>query len=169
MFTIGDLVIYSSHGICKIDDICDKTIFGTTKKYYVLHPMEDDHQLTISTPVNNDKVMMLELIDREEAQQILDSFHHPGVEWNTNHHERFQQYSTIIKTGDRKEIAKVINTLIRKKIEAERNERKFYERESGMLKETKQILFEELAISLDTTFEKINEMVLRSLKEAELV
>jgi len=52
MFNIGDSVLYSSHGICLIEDICEKTFMGITKKYYVLHPMEDC-KLSISTPVDN--------------------------------------------------------------------------------------------------------------------
>ena len=41
MYNIGDLIIYSSHGICRIDDICEKEYYGVAKNYYVLHPMED--------------------------------------------------------------------------------------------------------------------------------
>lgn len=65
MYNIGDLVIYSAHGICKINDICDKTVAGITKSYYVLHPMDNKHHLTISIPVNNDKVAILDLIQKE--------------------------------------------------------------------------------------------------------
>lgn len=31
MFNIGDLVVYSPHGICRVDDICEKTILGEKK------------------------------------------------------------------------------------------------------------------------------------------
>ena len=31
MYNIGDLMIYSAHGICRVDDICEKTISGITK------------------------------------------------------------------------------------------------------------------------------------------
>lgn len=33
IFTIGDLVIYSGHGICRIDDICDQTYSGIERTY----------------------------------------------------------------------------------------------------------------------------------------
>ena len=26
MYNVGDLVVYSSHGICRVDDICEKTL-----------------------------------------------------------------------------------------------------------------------------------------------
>lgn len=73
MFNIGELIIYSAHGICRIDDICEKTYFGVTKNFYILHPVVD-YRLTISTPVDNNKVVMLELLSKEEAEEILESF-----------------------------------------------------------------------------------------------
>ncbi|WHY86847.1 CarD family transcriptional regulator [Neobacillus novalis] len=164
MFNIGDLVIYSAHGICKIDDICDKTVSGITRTYYVLHPLDNNHQLTISTPVNNDKVLMLELIHQEGANNILESFKYPGIKWVDNPNIRFKLYSDIINTGNRKEIATVVNTLIQKQIEAERHEKKLYEQDRKLLNHTQNILFKELAISLNTTFEEINERVIRLIK-----
>ncbi|MFC4559413.1 CarD family transcriptional regulator [Virgibacillus kekensis] len=165
MFNIGDLIIYSTHGICKIDDICDKTVSGVTRTYYVLHPMEDDHHLTISTPVNDSKVVMLELIHKEEASTILDSFQYPGIEWNDNPNERFRKYSDIVNSGNRKEIASVINTLMRRKTEAELQEKKLYERDHKLLNTIKNILFKELAISMNTTFEDVNENVFKVITE----
>ncbi|ASN06413.1 CarD family transcriptional regulator [Virgibacillus necropolis] len=165
MFTIGDLIIYSAHGICKIDDICEKTVSGVTKTYYVLHPMENNQHLTISTPVNNDKVVMLELIHKEEANEILEAFKGPGIEWNDKANMRLHLYSDIVNTGNRKEIMKVVNTLMRKKAEAELNERKLYEQDRKLLNTTQDILFKELAISLNTTYDKINEMVVRLINK----
>ena len=42
MFNIGDLIIYSALGICRIDNICEQTYNGTTRKYYVIQPIEDN-------------------------------------------------------------------------------------------------------------------------------
>ncbi|MEH7123834.1 CarD family transcriptional regulator [Bacillus sp. JJ1773] len=167
MFNIGDLIIYSAHGICKIDDICEKTVAGITRPYYVLHPMENDHQLTISTPVDNDKVVMLELIRKEEANEILESFKDPGVKWIEHANMRYNDYCEIVNAGDRKEIAKVVNTLMRKKIEYELNEKKLYEQDRKLLNSTQNILFKELAISLNLTFDAVNEMVINLIKGIE--
>src|SRR5687768_17584421 len=126
MFNIGDLIIYSAHGICKIDDICEKTITGITRTYYELYPIDNIHQLKISIPVNNDKVVMHELVHKEEAGVVLESFKNPATtEWIDNPNKRHNLYSKIVDAGDRKKIANVVNTLMRKKIETERNEKKF--------------------------------------------
>lgn len=160
MFNVGDLIIYSAHSICHIDDICEKTYFGDSRNYYVLHPLKDT-KLTISTPVDNNKAVMLEIIQQDEAEEILNSFKQPGISWIEKSHQRFQIYSDIINSGNRKEISKIINTLMRKKYEVEMNQKKLYDRDHQLLTFTQNILFAELALSLHTTFEEIVEKVTR--------
>lgn len=163
MYNIGDLIIYSAHGICEIDDICEKTVLGKTRKYYVLHPLENNQQLTIHAPVNNDKVVMQELINKEEAIEILDSFKDPGLKWNDNANKRFNEFTKIVKTGNRKEIAKVVNTLMRKRIELERIDKQLYQKDETLLNDVQNTLFKELSISLDTSDKAIHEMVLKKM------
>ncbi|MCM3588815.1 CarD family transcriptional regulator [Mesobacillus maritimus] len=165
MFNIGDLIIYSGHGICKIDDICEKTISGITRMYYVLHPMENNPPLTISTPVNNDKVIMMNLLDQDEANEILESFKQPGVSWNDNANLRNTTYSDIVKSGNRKEIAKVVNTLFRKKLEAEQKDKKLYERDQKLLSTTQAILFKELAICLNISVDEVHDRILKLISK----
>jgi len=82
-------MIYSAHGVCRIDDICEKKFDGAAIKYYELHPVEDD-KLTISVPVGSEKVAMLSLLSRSEAEEILESFRFSGAEWIQNHNRRTQ-------------------------------------------------------------------------------
>ena len=154
MFNVGDLMIYSAHGICHIDEICDKTYFGVTKTYYVLHPLEDKN-LTINTPIDNDKVVMLEIIHKDEAEEILESFKGLGIRWEENNTQRSKIYFDIVKKGNRKEISGIINTLMRKKHEAEKNEKKLSYQDGKFLTFLQNTLFNELAIALNTSFEEI--------------
>lgn len=164
MFNIGDLIIYSAHGICRIDDICEKTYSRVTKNYYVLHPIQDC-RLKISIPVDSDKVNMLDLINKEEAEEIIESFKLPGTGSIELHNERNQIYSDILKKGNRKEISNIVNTLIQKKLKTEESGKKFHEKDNKLLMYTQNILFTELAMALNTTFEKINDRVIGLIKE----
>ncbi|WP_419959895.1 CarD family transcriptional regulator [Psychrobacillus sp. BM2] len=162
MFKIGELIIYSAHGICQIDDICEKTYNGITKKYYFLHPL-DNLKLSISTPVDNTAVSMLELLDHSKAKIILNSFHSPGIEWIENNKERTKTYSDIINSGNRKKLSKVVNTLLRKKYEAELDNKKLLDQDLKLLISVQNILYRELAYSLNTSFESIMEEISNSV------
>lgn len=157
MFNVGDLIIYSSQGICQIDEICEKTVLGVTRNYYVLHPL-DNPNLKISIPVDND--IMNRLVDRDEAEEIIQSFKLPGVSWIEKSSQRIQAYNGIIKKGNRREISQVANTLMKEKIKAESSGRKFPEKDRELLDFIQNILFSELAMSLNTTFEAVHKKVL---------
>lgn len=154
MFNIGDLIIYSSHGICCIDDICVRQFHGEEKKFYVLHPI-DNPKLTISIPVDSKSVKMLELLHKDQAEEILDSFRMPGKSWIEITNERNQIFGETVKTGNRKEISKVVNTLMRRKRKIEISGKKLNDKDKQLLNHVQGVLFMELAISLETTYEEI--------------
>lgn len=158
MFQIGDLIIYGAHGVCRIDDICEKTFYGMTKKYYIFHPIEDK-KLRISLPVNNDSVSMSRIMDKEQAKKILQSFNEPGVTWIPNNTERQKFFNNVISNGDRENIAQMLNTLLRKKREVESEGKKLGASETNLLTSIQKTMFSELAIALNTSYEDIEDRV----------
>lgn len=158
MFNIGDVIVYSEHGLCQIDDICEKTISNVTRQYYVLHPLAQSN-LTISTPIDNDKVVMLKTLEREEAELILESFNQPGIEWIADVKLRSKKYNSMIQTGNRNEITSIANTLMRKNLELRSVNKKMYDLDRRLLTTIQNILFNELAMSLNTSFEEITARV----------
>jgi CarD family transcriptional regulator len=140
---------------------------GITRKYYILHPLQDSN-LQICTPVDNYKVTMLELVNRDEAEKIIESFKLPGIDWIESWDMRNQVYSKIIKNGDRIEISRLLNTLIRKRHQDEANGKKFGEKDTRLLDLILNTLFTELALSLHTTFEMIYEEVTGLINENQI-
>src|SRR5690606_22560538 len=109
--------------------------------------------------VDNKLISMVDIMSQEEAKKVLDAFTTDGIDWIDKSHQRTQAYSEIIKSGDRIEIAKVINTLMRKKDEVERSGKKFAEYDRKLLISTQNILFGELAISLKVTIDEIHSQI----------
>ncbi|VYT68854.1 CarD family transcriptional regulator [Clostridium tertium] len=163
MFKKGDLILYSSHGICKIDDICEKTFSYKKRNYYILHPM-GDKKLSISVPVDNENASMLELLTQEEAKEILESFKYDGCDWIALDKERGEVYSEVVKRGNRKEIAKIANTLIKEKDKLEANGKKFHEKDKKLLSNIENSLFSELAFLLNVSLEDIEAKINTYLK-----
>ncbi|WP_306821296.1 CarD family transcriptional regulator [Peribacillus asahii] len=158
MFNIGDMIIYSTHGLSQIDDICEKTFSNVTRTYYVLRPLAES-SLTISTPVDNDKVVMLKLLSREEAEELLQSFKLPGTSWIEDVKKRNKNYRSMVNTGNRKEIAQIANTLMRKERELSLKKQKLYDQDRKLLHTIQKLLFKEISACLDTSVEEILEQV----------
>lgn len=163
MFKVGDLIIYSIHGICRVDDICEKIFQDVRKDYYILHPIEDN-KLTISAPVDSDKINMLEIITEKEAEEVLESFKQPGIQWIDVDTIRNREYSEIVKRGNRREIVQIFNTLLKVKNKVEDNGRKFYGNDKELFNNIQKILFGELAIALDSSLEEIDKRVMNIIK-----
>lgn len=165
MLKVGDLVIYSTHGICRIDDITEKTFNGIEKSYYVLRPIENSQNLTINAPVEQiGKVTIQQLMNKEEAEKILESFKSDGYEWIERTQDRAKEYNNVIKSGNREQIALICNTLMKKKYVIEKEDRKFYENDTKLLTTIKDILFKELAIALDLSYDEVEKQIKIILK-----
>jgi len=158
MFNVGDTIIYSTHGLCQIDDICEKTYGDTTGTYYVLHPLENA-RLIINIPIDSEKIAMHNVLNKKEAEEILLSFQQPGIEWIENARERTKKYKSLVNTGDRTVIAQVAVTLMEKKREADEDEKKLDGDDRALLAYIENIMYKELAVSLDTSYEEISNKV----------
>jgi CarD family transcriptional regulator len=158
MFHVGDLIIYSAHGVCQIDDICEKTFLGVNRTYYVLHPIEEP-TLIISIPLDHESVQAFKIMEKDQAETIIQSFRLPGIDWIENNHQRANRYQDIVNRGNREEISKVVNTLLKKQHEAEQNQKKLGQIDLRLLTCIQKILFTELAISLDTPLDVVEDRV----------
>jgi len=162
MYNVGDVVIYSSHGLCSVEDICEQTFSDITKTYYVLQPLNDS-KLTIRTPIDNAKKQLRDIIKKDEALKILRSFTSPGVEWIEQNTHRMRFHVEIVKTGDRQKQANLLNTLLRKKFEYEANEKKFPNQEEKLLHSLQEIIFSEFSVALNKPSEEIYDDVVAKL------
>ena len=169
MFKKGDLVLYSVHGICEIDDICEKTFSYEKREYYTLHPIKEE-KLTISIPVDSDKISILELLSKEEAQDVVESFKDSslGTEWITIDKERGDTYSNVVRYGKREEVIKVANTLMRTKIDLESQGKKFHEKDKKILEDIQKVLFSELAFSLEISCDEVKKAINKNVKEEKI-
>ena len=154
MYKIGDMLIYSNYGICRVEDICKMTYRDEERLCYVLRPIERSN-LTINTPVDNHKVTMIDLIDSQTAEKVLASFKEPGVNWIRDARKRAREYEKIVKTGDRILIARVLNTLMVKDIELQTQRKKLHIQDKKLLEKIQKILLRELSMIYNTSYEKM--------------
>ena len=72
MFEKDELIMCGGHGVCRVVDIVGNPIdrLDKKRKYYLLEPVFEKGS-TIYTPVDNDKVIMRKIMNKEEAELSL--------------------------------------------------------------------------------------------------
>ena len=116
MYQVNDVVVYGKNGICRVEEIgtLSMSMVDQKKMYYTLRPIYQ-REAVLYVPVDNSKTVMRPVISREEAQQLIDEIPMLQVVWITNERERENQYRTMLKTCDCKELVKIIKTLYQRK------------------------------------------------------
>lgn len=150
MFAIGDMIIYGSMGVCRVESIELRRLPKSTveQSFYVLRPIYQT--CTVSTPVDNDKVFMRPVICREEAERLIDTI--PGVHAEAYNNKVLRQlsehYESIIKHYDCAELIELTMSIYAKKRICEEQKRKFGALDERYMKRAEDMLFGELAVAL---------------------
>ena len=151
MYQVGDFVFYGGTGVCRVMDITRRDFSGVERDqcYYVLKPLYQD--CTIYTPVDKLMAITRPVISKEEAELLIDQI--PAIEtevYQSNVLSQLQdQYEACLKTYDCAELMKLSMSIYAKKLAAEKARRKFGAVDEKYMKRAEDLLFGELAASLD--------------------
>lgn len=157
MFAIGDRIVHPMHGAGVIDGIEEKKINGTTRQYYVLNLPVGGMMVLI--PVDtSDLIGVRPVIDASAADEVIESFSEIESEMTANWNRRYRENMLRIKSGDLKEVARVIKGLMERD-----NEKGLSTGERKMLRSAKQILISEFVLSLGASYEEIEKRINKAL------
>ena len=154
MHKINDLVLYSTHGLCKIHDITEKTFSDETKAYYELRPLRD-LKLQIHIPVGSTKIQMMDLLNEKQANAIIDSFEHATYQTFEKNYFVNHDFNEMISTANREKMVTVIYSLMIRKDQVVKDGKKLPIQETKALANLQGILFNELAIVTNRSYEDI--------------
>jgi len=166
MYTIGETVFYSVHGVCIIEDIQDQTFSGTTKQYYVLRSHHDP-SLRLFYQVEAENSKLSPVASKQKAELVLDTFGNPPSEWMERPQERAFLYQKVMESGNTIDIAQMVNTILRKKVELEADQKKLYLQDAQLLRQVSPILMEELAVSLGKTTDEVQKEIERLIEQPQ--
>lgn len=166
MFQIGDIVVYSNHGVCKVIDIGPLAMNMADKKreYYTLCPLYQKESI-IYAPVDNQKQVMRDVISKDQANALIQKMDGIEADWITNEKERERAYKETLKSCDCLKLAKMIKTLhIRHNKRAKLGKRMTVVDER-YFKRAEEQLFEELAFVLQIELNHVDAYIQKEIKE----
>ena len=112
MFKVGDMAVYPTHGVGRIEAIEEKKISDRDQKFYIMKILGNG--MTIMIPIDNiEQVGLRGIISNKDASKvykILKDKKNQSVDtqtWN----RRYREYMERIKTGSVYEVATVLRDL----------------------------------------------------------
>ena len=160
MFEKGELIMCGGHGVCRVIDVTDNPIDRTDKekKYYVLEPVFEKAS-TIYTPVNNDKIVMRRIMNKDEAEKLIEHITEIDTVWIQEEKRREQTYKDAIRTYDSRSLVQSIKTLYQRKKSRINEGKKVLSSDEQYLHKAEELLYSEMSLALAIPKEKVEEYI----------
>ena len=111
MYNIGDKILYPPHGAGVIEGIEERVVLGKKQNYYILKMPSEE--MTVMIPTEGcEEIGVRYIIDRSEAQKVLETFRVEPVVLDDNWNRRQRENVEKIKTGDIYEVLCVVKALM---------------------------------------------------------
>lgn len=148
MFKTGDKISHPMHGAGTISAIVNRKIGGSEQEYYELCLNTTGMVVLIPVATAAD-IGVRHILDGIAMEAMLSSFSDIEFDPNPNWNKRYRENMVRIKSGDLREVATVIKSLIEcdKKKSLSTGERK-------MLRSAKQIIISEMILSSGISHEE---------------
>lgn len=146
MYSIGDVIVYGSQGVCKIVAIDEKRFNREIKKYFVLKPVYDDRN-TIFVPLDNTLLYsrLYSLLSKEEMSALIENIPNEELLWYDNDAERKEKYKKAMTEGNRNIVSRIIKTLRQHRSSQQQAGKKLRSSDEYALKEAEKLLYDEIA------------------------
>ena len=166
MFQAGDLVVYGTTGVCRVESIDQPNMTGADrhKKYYRLKPFYQDG--VIYTPVDNTKVSIRPVISREDAENLIDLI--PGIRAEAYRAPTLQalaqHYQTAFRSHSCQDLVELIMSIYTKQQETTSQNRRLGMVDERFLKQAERLLYGELAVALEIPFDEVQPYIFNRVK-----
>jgi len=167
MFRIGDYVVYGSSGVCKIIDIGTLSYDKSPEKrlYYTMEQCFSTES-KICIPVDNDKVFMRHIIDRENAMALIDDMKNIEV-LNIRDEKRCENdYKEAMRNCSCRDLVKVIKTIYNRKQSRIAAGKKMTAGDEKYFKLAENSLYGEMAVALNMAKDEVRDFICARLEEA---
>lgn len=157
-YNIGDYVIYSVNGACRIVEIGPLSFGGPDKIYYSMKPVNDDRS-TIYLPIAKEDDINRPVMSCDEMTKVLEDIAKSKPLKGDISREKCEP---IIKSGDLVKISQLIKRIRLLKIENRKAHKGLNIQEEKLLREAEIVIYSEISVSLDIAFSDV------SIKYSEL-
>ena len=152
MYKVNDYVVYKRN-VCKIKEVKDNL--------YVLNPI-DDESLIITISKDNNSIR--NIITKEESLNLINSI--PNIDIIKANDKLIEnEYKNLLNSGRLEDLVKIIKTTyLRNKVRID-NKKKIGEKDDNYFKKSEKLLYNELSISLNLSYEDTKKYIKESVEQ----
>jgi CarD family transcriptional regulator len=160
MYKQNDYVIYK-RSVCKINKITKNNF--SNKDYYSLVPL-DDPTLTINIPVDKENTLLRKVMTKEEAENLISYI--PNIEIiKTDDRTLETEYKKLMSSGKMEDLISIIKTTYLRNDARKNAGKKTTDRDNNYFNKAEKYLYNELAISLNMTYDEVKEYIIKKTSE----
>lgn len=163
MFKVNDYIMYGRTGVCQVTEIRNGESMGNTgTDYYVLNPVFEKNSV-IMTPVDNEKILMREVVSKQEILSMIDLISNEDTEWIDDDKIRNEKFKSSIKAGICEDWIRLIKAIHLQMEEKKSIGKKISQMDEGILKEVKKLLYEEFSLVLEIPTEEVENIIYKQI------
>lgn len=168
MYNVGDTIIYTTCGLCRIDALIQREFNGEIKNYYILKPLNDSKtslQVQVDNPVTKEKLKTL--LKKDDILNLIQKM--PLVEpyWIENENERKRHFATVLRSGKRDEVLGVIKSIYEHQKLLKERGRKLHACDEQYYKDAEKMIYEEFSYVLKIEKQDIASFIFSQMEPVE--
>ena len=146
MRQIGEIVIYGSKGVCKIEEICNLDMSGEMKEYYVLAPLYDK-STKVYVPIDKERLTnrMRDVMSPEAIEEFIADIDSIEADWCEDTDERKPYYTDIVSKGDVRRIVAMLKALYAHRAKLDKMNRRMYVSDERSIRDGEKLIQGEIA------------------------
>lgn len=170
MFEKGELIMCGGHGVCRVIDITGNPIDRSDlkKKYYVLEPVFEKAS-TIYTPVDNEKIVMRRIMNRDEAEKLIAQIEEIDTVWIQEEKRREQTYKEAIRTYDSRSLVQIIKTLYKRKRSRINEGKKVLSSDEQYLHKAEELFYSEMSLALSIPKNEVESYIAKAVDKQKVM
>lgn len=162
MLQVGDYVVSSANGICKIEEEVEQNWSGKKKTYFMLLPVKEKGT-KLYIPIDTAEQRIRKAMDYDEAEDFIDSLGSVLELKIENDKLRENEYKQAVYSGEPSRIASVIKTIYVRMQKRLVQGKKTTAIDERYLKTAVHMLHSELAYALGCEEEEVEGIIMESL------
>lgn len=158
----GQYVVYSTNGVCHIDDICEMAFpTGQNKKPYLLLRPLTDNASVIYLPYDNVDLLnkLRPILTKEETTDLLATAHECVSEWIEDRKARALSFRETIQQSQPKPLLSLIHCVCHRRDELISQNKKLSSADREAMEAALKAVCEEFSFSLTLPREEILEQI----------